>query len=1032
MAKRAYFRLLHKPNSHSFHHQPNSSTIPQETRQPHLHSEAYSTSEHHIHTHLLNTCIQQCKQIQSRRLFDEMPERLSRASKTSKVVHSQSLKLGIGSKGRLGNAIVDLYAKCGNTEFAEKAFDQLQSADLTAWNSVLSLYSRKGMLEQAIWHFGSMRNCGVWPNQYTFAVLLSVCGRRMDAEFGKQVHCNVIKAGFEFNSFCEGSLIDLYSKLNSMIDARRIFDAAEEPDTVSWTAIIAGYVQAGLPEEAIKLFEDMQKLSRFPDQVAFVTVISAFMELGRLDDACHLFAQMPNPNAVAWNVMISGHGKRGYEWEAVKLFQNMRNAGVKSTRSTLGSVLSAIASIENLEYGLQVHAQATKQGFDSNVYVGSSLINMYAKCQKMEDAKRLFVPLDEKNVVLWNAMLGGYLQNGYASEVMELYFSMRVSGFHPDEFTYTSILSACGCLEILGMGRQLHSCIIKNKLQDNLFVGNALVDMYAKSGALDHARRQFELLRNRDNVSWNAIIVGYVQDEKEDEAFKLFERMTSDGITPDEVSLASILSACANLRSLDRGKQVHCLSVKYGLETSLYAGSSLIDMYAKCGAIATAYEVFISMPERSVVSANALIAGYAQHNLEKAVYLLHDMLAEGLMPSEVTFACLLDACTGLSTLNLGRLIHCFILKAGLSYEDDFLSISLLGMYMSSQGKIDANILFSELPNPKSAVLWTAIISGHAQNDCSEEALQFYLEMRRQNAMPDQATFVSVLRACSVLSSLRDGREVHSLIFHTGFDSDELTSSALIDMYAKCGDVESSVQVFTEMDSKNDVISWNSMIVAFAKNGYAEDALRTFDKMKETHVKPDDVTFLGVLTACSHAGRVFEGCQVYNTMIDHYRIEPRPEHYGCMIDLLGRWGFIDEAQQFIHELEFEPDAMMWATFLGACRLHGDGMRGQHAAEKLLELEPIKSSPYVLLSHLLAASGNWDGVNSVRRRMKEKGVRKFPGCSWIVVGEKTNLFTVGDKSHPNAGEIHEVLKDLTELMKDESDVTKFECLVLNMED
>ncbi|XP_058186151.1 pentatricopeptide repeat-containing protein At3g09040, mitochondrial [Rhododendron vialii] len=1023
MAKRAYSRLLHKPNS---------CTVPQETRHAHLCSELYSTSEYHIHTHLLNTCIHQCKQIQSRRLFDEMPERLSLASKTSKVVHSQSLKLGIGSQGRLGNAIVDLYAKCGNIEFAEKAFHRLESVDLCAWNSILSLYSRQGLLDQALWHFGSMRNCGVGPNQYTFAVLLSVCGRLMDAEFGKQVHCNVIKTGFEFNSFCEGSLIDLYAKLNYVIDARRIFDAAEEPDTVSWTAIIFGYVQAGLPEEAVKLFEDMQKLSCFPDQVAFVTVISAFLELGRLDDACQLFARMPNPNAVAWNVMISGHAKRGYEWEAVKLFQNMRIACVRSTRSTLGSVLSAIAGMVNLEYGLQVHAQATKQGFDSNVYVGSSLINMYAKCQKMEDAKRVFGPFDEKNVVLWNAMLGGYLQNGYAGEVMELFFSMRVSGFHPDEFTYTSILSACGCLENLGMGQQLHSYIIKNKLEDNLFVGNALVDMYAKSGALDYARRKFELLKNRDNVSWNAIIVGYVQDEKEDEAFKLFERMTSDGITPDEVSLASILSACANLRALDRGKQVHCLSVRYGLETSLYAGSSLIDMYAKCGAIATAYEVFISMPERSVISANALIAGYAQHNLEKAVYLLHDMLAEGLKPSEITFAYLLDACTGPSTLNLGRLIHCFILKAGLAYEDDFLSISLLGMYMCSQGKIDANILFSELPNPKSAVLWTAIISGHAQNDCSEEALQFYLEMRRQNAMPDQATFASVLRACSLLASLRDGREVHSLIFHTGFDLDELTSSALIDMYAKCGDVQSSIQIFTEMDTKNDVISWNSMIVAFGKNGYAEDALRTFDKMKEAHVKPDDVTFLGVLTACSHAGRVFEGRQVYDIMINHYHIEPRPEHCACMIDLLGRWGFIDEAQEFIHELEFEPDAMMWATFLAACRLHGDDIRGQHAAEKLIELEPEKSSPYVLLSHIHAALGNWDGVNSVRRRMKEKGVRKFPGCSWIVVGEKTNLFIAGDKSHPSVDEIHKVLKDLTELMKDEDYFTKIECFVCNIED
>ncbi|KAL6962361.1 hypothetical protein U1Q18_037318 [Sarracenia purpurea var. burkii] len=1018
--------LLHKPDSYSFHPPRNSTTIPQATRHSNLHSETDSTSEHYIYSNLVTICMQQCKRIQSRRLFDEIPQRVACASKTSRIVHAQSLKLGFGLKGKLGNAIVDLYAKCGNLEFAEKAFNRLERRDVIAWNSVLSMYSRQGLLEQVTWHFGSMWNIGVSPNQFTFAILLSACARLMDAEFGKQIHCNVIKTGFEFNSFCEGSLIDMYAKLNNLIDARRIFDGAEDPDTVSWTAIIAGYFQIGLPEDALNLFEEMHKLGHFPDQVALVTVMSAYMELGRLEDACQLFSQIPNPNAVAWNVMISGHAKKGYEWESVIFFQNMRKAGVKCTRSTLGSVLSAIASLMNLDHGMQVHALSMKQGLNSNVYVGSSLINMYAKCQKMEAAKKVFDPLDEKNVVLWNAMLGGYAQNGCATEVMELFFSMTVSGFNPDEFTYTSILSACGCLENVGMGRQLHSCIIKNKLEANLFVGNALVDMYAKSGALDEARQQFDRLRNRDNVSWNAIIVGYVQEEKEEEAFKLFRSMNWDSIAPDEVSLASMLSACANLRAVDQGKQVHCLSVKYGLETSLYSGSSLIDMYAKCGAIGTAYEIFTSMPERSVVSTNALISGYAHNNLEEAINLFRFMLYEGLKPSEVTFACLLDACSGPSKLNLGRQIHCFIRKAGISHDDEFLGVSLLGMYMNSQCKTDANVLFSELPNPRSAVLWTAIISGHAQNDCGEVALQLYREMRRYNAMPDQATFASVLKACAILASFRDGKEIHSLIFHTGLDLDELTGSALIDMYAKCGDVQSSVQVFTEMPFKNDVISWNSMIVGLAKNGYAEDALRTFGEMKQIRVEPDDVTFLGVLTACSHAGMVSEGRQIFNIMIDHYRIRPRVDHCACMIDLLGRWGFLDEAMDFIDKLEFEPDAMMWATFLGACRIHGDDIRGQHAAEKLIELEPQNSSPYVLLSNIYAATGNWDGVNSVRRAMREKGVKKFPGCSWIVVGQNTNLFVAGDKFlHPSAGKIRVVLKDLIGLMKDEGYVAKIEC-------
>ncbi|KAL3592518.1 hypothetical protein D5086_011158, partial [Populus alba] len=788
----------------------------------------------------------------------------------------------------LGNVIVDLYAKCADVDYAERAFKQLEDKDILAWNSILSMHSKQGFPHLVVKYFGLLWNSGVWPNEFTFAIVLSSCARLEMVKCGRQVHCNVVKMGFESISYCEGALIGMYAKCNFLTDARSIFDGAVELDKVSWTSMIGGYIK-----------------------------------VGRLDNASDLFSRMPNRNVVAWNLMISGHAKGGYGVEAIEFFQNMRKAGIKSTRSTLGSVLSAIASLAALDFGLLVHAEALKQGLHSNVYVGSSLVSMYAKCGKMEVAKKVFDTLNEQNVVLWNAMLGGYVQNGYANEVMELFFNMKSCGFYPDDFTYSSILSACACLKYLDLGRQLHSVIIKNKFASNLFVGNALVDMYAKSGALEDARQQFELIRNRDNVSWNVIIVGYVQEEDEVEAFHLFRRMNLLGILPDEVSLASILSACASIRGLEQGKQVHCLSVKTGQETKLYSGSSLIDMYAKCGAIDSAHKILACMPERS-------------------------------------------------------------------------------MYMNSLRTTDASVLFSEFSNPKSAVVWTAMISGLGQNDCSVGALQLYKEMRSCNVLPDQATFVSALRACAVVSSIKDGRETHSLIFHTGFDSDELTSSALVDMYAKCGDVKSSMQVFKEMSRKKDVISWNSMIVGFAKNGYAEDALRVFDEMKQSHVTPDDVTFLGVLTACSHSGRVSEGRLIFDMMVNLYGMQPRADHCACMVDLLGRWGSLKEAEE----------------------IHGDDIRGQQAAEKLIELEPQNSSPYVLLSNIYAASGNWDEVNTLRREMREKGVKKLPGCSWIVVGQEMNMFVSGDKSHHSASEIDAVLKDLTPLMRENDYVVQLD--------
>ncbi|KAG4984795.1 hypothetical protein GLYMA_12G001100v4 [Glycine max] len=883
--------------------------------------------------------------------------------------------------------------------------------------------------ERVLQFYASFMNSGHSPDQFTFAVTLSACAKLQNLHLGRAVHSCVIKSGLESTSFCQGALIHLYAKCNSLTCARTIFASAPFPHlhTVSWTALISGYVQAGLPHEALHIFDKMRN-SAVPDQVALVTVLNAYISLGKLDDACQLFQQMPIPirNVVAWNVMISGHAKTAHYEEALAFFHQMSKHGVKSSRSTLASVLSAIASLAALNHGLLVHAHAIKQGFESSIYVASSLINMYGKCQMPDDARQVFDAISQKNMIVWNAMLGVYSQNGFLSNVMELFLDMISCGIHPDEFTYTSILSTCACFEYLEVGRQLHSAIIKKRFTSNLFVNNALIDMYAKAGALKEAGKHFEHMTYRDHISWNAIIVGYVQEEVEAGAFSLFRRMILDGIVPDEVSLASILSACGNIKVLEAGQQFHCLSVKLGLETNLFAGSSLIDMYSKCGDIKDAHKTYSSMPERSVVSVNALIAGYALKNTKESINLLHEMQILGLKPSEITFASLIDVCKGSAKVILGLQIHCAIVKRGLLCGSEFLGTSLLGMYMDSQRLADANILFSEFSSLKSIVMWTALISGHIQNECSDVALNLYREMRDNNISPDQATFVTVLQACALLSSLHDGREIHSLIFHTGFDLDELTSSALVDMYAKCGDVKSSVQVFEELATKKDVISWNSMIVGFAKNGYAKCALKVFDEMTQSCITPDDVTFLGVLTACSHAGWVYEGRQIFDVMVNYYGIEPRVDHYACMVDLLGRWGFLKEAEEFIDKLEVEPNAMIWANLLGACRIHGDEKRGQRAAKKLIELEPQSSSPYVLLSNMYAASGNWDEARSLRRTMIKKDIQKIPGCSWIVVGQETNLFVAGDISHSSYDEISKALKHLTALIKDNN---RFQDIVIS---
>ncbi|XP_031486020.1 pentatricopeptide repeat-containing protein At3g09040, mitochondrial isoform X1 [Nymphaea colorata] len=943
-----------------------------------------------------------------------------------KILHSHVLKLGFRLMLHLGNALVDMYAKCGEMDFAQKTFERLPEKDASSWNSILSGYLRNEGTDEVVALFASMNQSSQAPNQFTFALVLSACARLGMVGLGMQVHCSVVKTGFEFNPFCEGSLIDMYCKCNYINDARLLFDKITRPDTVSWTAMISGYVQVGGLQEALKLFLEMWKLGAEPDRVTFATIISACASQGMLDDAQRLFHQLSNPNVVVWNAMISGNAQNGHENEALRLFQEMRLSGVKPTRSTYGSILSVCAHLTDLVLGQQIHSEVIKLGLDKNVYVGSALITVYSRCSIVEDAHEVFVAVDNRNIVLWNAILGCYAQNSDPSKVVELFASLLSSSFQPDEVTYTSILNACACLSFTGLARQLHCNIIKDNRDQSLCVGNALIDMYGKLGNIEDARQQFDLMMLKDTITWNSMVAGYVQGNDVDEAIYLFCQMMWQGISPDEVSFACALSMLANLDALEAGKQMHASAIKSGFELNLYVGSALVDMYAKCASMEEAHNILAQMPESNVVSRNALIAGYVQNDQAmEAIDVFRQMQAAEVKATEFTFSSILVACDGLCGLNMGKQVHGYVIKTGFISEA-FLGITLIGMYARCQTSEDACLLFREL-NGQSTVSWTAIISGLIQNGLNKKALDFFLEMRSINVEPDHATFASILKACASLAALEDGKKLHSLIIRTGFAFNTHTSSALIDMYAKCGDIVSATAVFNTIDN-HDIISWNAMITGFAKNGNAEYALNLFKEMHLESVKPDDITFLGVLTACCHSGLVSEGCQYFKLMVDEYELEPRADHYACMVDLLGRGGYLNEALEFLSMLPFEPDSVVLASLLGSCRVHGNELIGAHIAKKLMDVEPQSSYPYVLLSNLYASSGNWEEVRTMRKIMKEKQVNKFPGCSWIIIGDKTHSFVAGDKCHPESVEVYELLNSISAWIKEEDLVSNYESTVV----
>ncbi|PKA46219.1 Pentatricopeptide repeat-containing protein [Apostasia shenzhenica] len=946
----------------------------------------------------------------------EAPRR-AQTCRNCSVIHARILRLDLRLSDKLGNALIDLYSKSGDAELAQKAFNSIGAPDQVSWNSVLSAHLRGGCNDTVLSCFASMLRGGVSPDQFSFATALSACARLSLLYESMGLHCSLMKVGLSSNAYCAGSLIDAYAKCGQIIDARQMFDEIHEPDIITWTNMIAGYDRGGEAEEALKLFSSLCESGVELDRVSLVAAMTASLRLGMLEEAMGIFKQIESPNVVAWNAIISGHAQNGHEAESLGLFCEMRRSGLRPTRSTMGSVLSAAANLAAFGEGCQVHSEAIQLGLASNVFVRSSLINMYAKCGCMEEARRVLDSSEEKNVVMWNAMLGGMLQNGLAEDVMEVFAEMKRFDFEPDEVSYVSVLGASACLEDLHVGRQFHALVIKRSMASNIFLGNSLIDMYAKCGELSDARQQFELVPDRDIVSWNAIIVGNIYNNGEVEALKMFQRMRLEDVIPDQVSFSSVISACSSLGAFEEGKQMHCLSIKANFSSNPSVGSSLIDLYAKLGELEDAKLAYFKLPERNLPSRNALISGLVQKNeVEQAIILFKEMQLEGILPSSITFGSILPACGGIWGLSMGKQLHSFMFKSGLLQINELLNASLMEMYLRSKVPEDANKLFLEMPKSKSLVIWTLIISAHSQNDYHEEALLFFQEMRKYDIRFDESILASALGACTAIAALIEGKKIHSLVFRSAFHSYKYTSIQLLDMYSKCGDVGSSLLVFEEIKHKDDVTLWNSMIVGFAKNGYAQEALHLFHQLQQSKINPDDITFLGVLTACSHAGLTSKGRGFFELMKRKYGLYPRVHHYACMIDLLGRGGYLEKAEELIGNLPFEADGSIWGTMLAACRMHGDSERGELAAENLIKLEPYNSSPYMLLSGIYASSGNWAGAKRLRNEMRERGVKKLPGCSWIQVGNRTSLFVAGDKFHPDSNEIDATLNNLNWFMRD----------------
>ncbi|GJQ97105.1 pentatricopeptide repeat-containing protein [Tanacetum coccineum] len=690
---------------------------------------------------------------------------------------------------------------------------------------------------------------------------------------------------------------------------------------------------------------------------SYHAILSAYCKRGNVDDAERLFNAMPERNAVSWNTMISAFVKNGLERKGLRLFYEMNREGCLGSSFTLASVFSACGAVNEVKCGWVCHGLGIKAGLDRNVYVGNGLLGMYAKCGCVKDAVKAFEDLEEVNEVSYTALMGVLGGSEHVDEVFRMFGLMRRSGVKIDAVSLSSILGVCARNSV--NGEQLHGLTIRLGLDNDLHLSNSLLDMYAKDGDMESAEMIFNSLPEISVVSWNVMIGGYGQKLQIKKAIECMKKMQSLRFEPDEVTYINMLTACL-----------------------------------KSGDIETAREIFDKMAYPSLNSWNALLSGYSQTGKHKeAVRIFRDMQFYDVRGDRTTFAVVSSSCASMGLLEGGRQVHAVSVK-NYFYDDIYVASGLIGMYAKCN-KIELAIcVFDRIKEQDDIVCWNTMISGLSMNNLDNEAFMLFKRLLESNMLPTQFTYATVCSCCAKLSSISQGRQIHARALKEEIVNDVVVGSALIDMYSKCGEVDEARSFFDTMPVKN-TITWNEMIHGYAQNGRGEEGVSLYEEMiNQSGVKPDAITFIAVLTACSHSGLIDHGIIIFNSMLEEHGVERISDHYTCIIDALGRAGRFQEIEVILEKMPFVNDPILWEVLLSSCRLHSNVSLARRAAEELFRINPRNSAPYVLLANMYSSLGRWDDVRYIRELMIEKQAVKDPGYSWFEHNDGIQEFNIDE--------------------------------------
>ncbi|KAL6131062.1 hypothetical protein ACLB2K_069440 [Fragaria x ananassa] len=702
------------------------------------------------------------------------------------------------------------------------------------------------------------------------------------------------------------------------------------------------------------------------------SLVTYYLEFGDPRSAAMAFF-VGSSHYLPWSSFLEEFRRFGNDPEDIlKFFVEFCSGGVVFDSRVLCFVLKLCGNLKELWLGLEMHAYLIKRGYDLDVYLNCALINLYGNCLGIESANRLFDEMAKKEDMLWDEVIKLNSKNGRWLKVLELFRSMQLTFAKPNSATIINALQACGKMRALNEGKQIHGYVLRWELKSSLAICNSLVSMYSRNDRLELAKAVFDSMNDHNLSSWNSIISSYAalgclndawivynkmessSNVKPDivtwncllsghslhglyqDVLTIMKRMQDAGFKPNSSSVTSVLQAVTELCFLKHGREIHGFVIRNGLDYDVYVGTSLVDMYVKNNCLSCAHIVFDNMNNKNIFAWNSLISGYAMKGRHKeAIAAIHRMKSSGLTPNVVS--------------------------------------------------------------------WTALISGCSQNENHAASLKYFVQMQKEGIKANFVTISGLLKACAGLSLLRKGEEIHCFSIRIGLVEDVYVATALIDMYSKAGNFRSAYEVFRMIKNKT-LASWNCMIMGFATYGSAKEAISLFNEMCGAGLQPDAITFTALLSGCKNSGLVDEGWELFDSMSTDYNIAPTIEHFSCMVDILARAGYLDEAWDFIQTMPLKPDATVWGAFLASCVTHKNLEFAETAAKNLFELEPHNPANYVLMMNLYSMSNRWEDVERLKDLMKKVGVKHSPVWSWTQIDQKIHMFSAEGKAHPDLGEIY----------------------------